>query len=137
MHSRLAACVDLIAGSRHIFNLLLLGLLALSWTGCGGNSTPAHTLLSIAVQPGNGEATTPTGTLPFTVTGTFDQPPTTQDNLNAQWSSSDTTVATVDPNNGSCNMRERWRPSSHHRFFGCEAGNCTAYFFGFGAPGIW
>jgi Bacterial Ig-like domain (group 2) len=101
MHSRLATCVVLIAGSRHIFNLLLLGLLALSWTGCGSNSTPApRTLLSIAVQPGNGEATTPMGTLPFTVTGTFDQPPITQDNLNAQWSSSDTTVATVDPNTG-------------------------------------
>lgn len=100
MHSRLATCVVLIAGSRNISNLLLLGLLALSWTGCGGNSSPARTLLSIAVQPGNAEASTPTGTLPFTATGTFDQPPPTQDNLNAQWSSSDTTVATVDPNTG-------------------------------------
>lgn len=62
----------------------------------GGNSTPARTLLSIAVQPGIGEATAPAGTLPFTATGTFDQPPTPQDNLNAQWASSDTTVATVD-----------------------------------------
>jgi hypothetical protein len=100
MHFRLATCVDLIAGSRHVFNLLLLGLVALNWTGCGGNSTPSRTLLSVAVQPIKGEATTPTGTLPFTVTGTFDQTPTTEDNLNAQWSSSDKTVATVDPNTG-------------------------------------
>jgi hypothetical protein len=100
MHGRLARCVDLIGGSRHSFNLLLLALLALNWTGCGGDSMPARTLLRITVQPGSGEATTPTGTLPFSVTGTFDQPPTTQDNLNAQWSSSDTTVATVDPNTG-------------------------------------
>jgi len=100
MHSRLATCVVLIAGSPNIPSLLLLGILALSWTGCGGNSTPPRSLLTIAVQPRNGEATTPTGTLPFIATGTFDQPPTTQDNLNAQWSSSDTTVATVDPNTG-------------------------------------
>ena len=98
MHFRLATRV--IAGSRNISNLFLLGLLALSWTACGGNSTPARTLLSIAVQPGNAEATTPTGTLPFTATGTFDQPPVTEDSLNVQWSSSDTTVATVDPNTG-------------------------------------
>lgn len=100
MYSRLTARPVLIAGSRQIFTLLLLGLLALSWTACGGNGTPARTLLSIAVQPGSAEATTPTGTLPFTVTGTFDQPPTTQENLDAQWSSSDTTVATVDPASG-------------------------------------
>jgi hypothetical protein len=100
MHSRLATRVVFIAGSRDISNLLLLALLALTWTGCGGSSIPSRTLLNIAVQPGNGEATTPTGTLPFTAIGTFDQPPTTQDNLNAQWSSSDKTVATVDPTTG-------------------------------------
>ena len=100
MHSRLSTRAVLIAGSRYISNLFLLGLLALSWTGCGGNSTPSRTLLSITVQPGNGEATAPTGTLPFTATGTFDQAPTTQENISAQWSSSDTTVATVDPTTG-------------------------------------
>ena len=99
MHSRLATRVVLIAGLRNISNLLLLGLLALTWTGCGGNSTPARTLLSVAVQPANAEAT-PTTTAPFTATGTFDQPPTTEDNLTARWSSSDTTVATVDANAG-------------------------------------
>ena len=100
MHSRVSTRAVLIAGSRYISNLFLLGLLALSWTGCGGNSTPSRTLLSITVQPGNGEATAPTGTLPFTATGTFDQAPTTQENISAQWSSSDTTVATVDPTTG-------------------------------------
>ena len=55
---------------------------------------------SIAVQPGDAEASTPAGTAPFTATGTFDQPPMTEDNLNARWSSSDTTVATVDANTG-------------------------------------
>ena len=100
MHSRLATGPVLTFGSRNISNLLLLGVLALSGLGCGGDSTPARTLLSIAVQPANGEASTPTGTLPFTATGTFDEPPTTQDNLNAQWSSSDATVATVDPDTG-------------------------------------
>jgi hypothetical protein len=100
MHSRLATRAVLIAGSRNISGLLLLALLVLTWTGCGGYSTPARTLLSIAVQPGNAEAATPAGTAPFTATGTFDQSPMTEDNLNARWSSSDTTVATVDPNTG-------------------------------------
>jgi hypothetical protein len=68
---------------------------------CGGSSmsTPSRVLLSVAVQPGNGDATVPTGTLPFTATGTFSQPPTTQD-LSAQWSSSNASVAMVDPNTG-------------------------------------
>lgn len=85
--------------TRGILNIFLFGLLALIWTGCG-EGTPVRTLVSVAVQPGNGEATAPTGTLPFTATGTFDHPPTTQENLKAEWSSSDTTVATVDPTTG-------------------------------------
>ncbi len=100
MHSRLAGRVILIAGPRNSPNLPLLTLLALTWTGCGGSSMPSRTLLSIAVQPAAAEAVVPTGSAPFTATGTFDQPPTTQDNLTAQWSSSDTTVATVDANTG-------------------------------------
>lgn len=99
MHSRLAARIFLVAGSHNICSLLLLGILAVSWTGCGGTAIPARTLLKIDVQPGTAEAT-PTGSLPFTATGTFDQAPMTQDSLNAQWSSSDTAVATVDPNTG-------------------------------------
>ncbi len=69
---------------------------------CGGSSmsTPSRALLNVAVQPGNGDATAPTGTLPFTATGTFSQPPTTQTDLSAQWSSSNASVATVDPNTG-------------------------------------
>lgn len=100
MDSGSATRAVLVSGLRSTSNLLLWGLLALNWTGCGGNSMPSRTLLSMAIQPSNGEATAPTGTLPFTATGTFDQPPTTQDTLRAQWSSSDTTVATVDPNTG-------------------------------------
>jgi hypothetical protein len=86
--------------SHDILIIYLFGLLALVWTGCGGGTTPVRALVSVAVQPANGEATAPTGTSPFTATGTFDQPPTTQDNLSAQWSSSDTTVATIDSNTG-------------------------------------
>jgi hypothetical protein len=100
MHSRLVTRAVLNAGLRNISNFLFLGLLALSWNGCGGSSTPSRTLLSIAVQPDNGEAVTPTGTLPFTATGTFDQPPTTQENLSAQWSSSDTTIGAIDATTG-------------------------------------
>ncbi len=100
MHSRISTRVALLAESRHIPSLLLLVLLVPGWIGCGGYSTPSRTLLSIAVQPGDAEAFTPAGTAPFTATGTFDQPPMTEDNLNARWSSSDTTVATVDANTG-------------------------------------
>lgn len=100
MHSILASRVILTAGPRNISNLLLLGLLALTWTGCGGSGTPTRTLLSVAVQPADAEAATPSGTAPFTATGTFDQPPMTEDNLTARWLSSDTTVATVDANTG-------------------------------------
>jgi len=80
--------------------LSLCGLWLLS--GCGGNSmsTPSRALLSVTVQPGSADATAPTGTLPFTATGTFDQPPTTQDSLSADWSSSDTSVATIDRSTG-------------------------------------
>ncbi len=74
-------------------------LLALIWTSCGSEK-PARTLVSVAVQPQNAEATAPSGTLPFTLSGAFDQPPQTQDNLSAHWSSSDTSVATIESNTG-------------------------------------
>ena len=34
------------------------------------------------------------------------------------------------PYHRSCNMRQRWRSSSHHRFFRGETGNCPAHVFG-------
>ena len=40
MHSRLSTRAVLIAGSRDISNLFLLGLLALSWTGSGATAHP-------------------------------------------------------------------------------------------------
>jgi hypothetical protein len=69
---------------------------------CGGPSSfpPTRRLISIAVQPNNADALAPNGTLPFSATGIFDQPPTTETNLPAQWVSSDSPVATVDPNSG-------------------------------------
>jgi hypothetical protein len=100
MHSASGKRVVLITRSRSVCKLLLAVLLYLTLAGCGGNSMPSRTLVNIAVQPGNGEATAPTGTLPFTATGTFDQPPTTKDNLSAQWLSSDTTIATIDSATG-------------------------------------
>jgi hypothetical protein len=57
-------------------------------------------LIGISVQPGNGQAIAPDGTVSFSATGTFDQAPTTQANLPVQWTSSDSTVATIDPNTG-------------------------------------
>jgi hypothetical protein len=78
---------------------LQLGCLAMLWLGCG-SSSPAPVLgrhlLTITLQPGTAEATAPTGTLPFTASGTFDQPPSTEDNLAVQWASSDPSVATID-----------------------------------------
>jgi hypothetical protein len=84
---------------------IALACLALFWSGCGNNgmsafTAPPRTLLSVAVQPGSAEATAPTGTSPFTASGTFDQAPTTQDNLTVQWSSSDPSIATIDADSG-------------------------------------
>jgi hypothetical protein len=42
----------------------------------------------------------PGGTVSFGATGTFDQAPITQANLPVQWTSSNLSVATIDPNTG-------------------------------------
>jgi hypothetical protein len=78
--------------------LIAIGLVL---ANCGGGSAPMQSrqLVAITVQPSNGDAVVP-GTLPFSADGTFNQPPTTQTNLAAQWSSSDSSVATIDPNTG-------------------------------------
>jgi hypothetical protein len=49
---------------------------------------PARQLVAISVQPSNGDAVAPSGTIPFAASGTFDQAPTTEDSLAVQWSSS-------------------------------------------------
>jgi hypothetical protein len=56
--------------------------------------------LTLDVQPKNGAAVSPNGTLPFTASATFDQAPTTEDNVAANWSSSDTSVASIDATTG-------------------------------------
>ena len=76
-------------------------LLVLLCIGCGGGmSKPPRALLIISVHPSNGEAGAPLGTLPFTAKGTFNQSPTTETDLSVQWSSSDTSIASIDPNTG-------------------------------------
>jgi hypothetical protein len=84
----------------HILGLIGLACLSFTWSGCGGGMPAARNLLSVSVQPGVAEATAPTGTSPFTAAGTFDQAPTGEDNLTAQWSSSDPTIAMIDSSSG-------------------------------------
>jgi hypothetical protein len=68
-------------------------------TSCGGGSMAPRQLIALAVQPSStiaiqGDAVS------FSATGTFDQAPTTQPNMPAQWTSSDASIATIDPNTG-------------------------------------
>ena len=70
-------------------------------SGCGGTSnTKERQLVSISVQPGNAQAVAPGGTIAFSAVGNFDQAPLTQTNFAVQWSSSDSSVATVEPATG-------------------------------------
>lgn len=93
-------CLRKWVNKRRAVELIAITCMSLIWMGCGGSSSSARSLLSISVEPANAQATAPTGTSPFTASGTFDQPPTTDDNLTAQWSSSDATIATIDGNTG-------------------------------------
>jgi Bacterial Ig-like domain (group 2) len=89
------------ANSFHPIALLALACALFTCLGCGSGTTPPpRTLVSISVTPASAEANEPTGTLPFTASGTFNQPPTSDDNLAVQWSSSDPTIATVDSQSG-------------------------------------
>ena len=70
-------------------------------SGCGGTSnTKERQLVSISVQPGNAQAVAPGGTIAFSAVGNFDQAPLTQTNFAVQWSSSDSSVATIEPATG-------------------------------------
>ena len=77
----------------------LLFLYATFALNCGGGSTvhPNRNLLSIAVHPANSFAL-PGATISFSATATFDLPPVKENNFASQWTSSDTTVATIDAN---------------------------------------
>jgi hypothetical protein len=54
----------------------------------------------VGVQPRSSQAVAPNGTVTFSATGTFDQAPTAQSSLPVQWASSDSNVASIDPNTG-------------------------------------
>jgi hypothetical protein len=71
--------------------------LALVLVRCGAQP---RQLIAVAVQPSNGDAIAPTGTLPFTAAGTFNEAPITQTNLTALWTSSNSSLATIDPHMG-------------------------------------
>jgi Bacterial Ig-like domain (group 2) len=79
----------------------LLSLLTVALVGCGGTSSPPQprVLLSIAVQP-NPASAVKQRQVAFSVTGAFNQAPTTQANLAAAWASSDSTIATINPSTG-------------------------------------
>ena len=82
-------------------SLASLGMLL---TSCGGGEVTIgvgpRQLIRVSVQPGSGQGAVPNGTVAFTATGIFDQTPTTQSSLPVQWASSDSNVATIDPNSG-------------------------------------
>lgn len=76
-----------------------LGISLATMASCGGSSMTPHQLIGIVVSP-TGAGANQRDTVPFSATGTFAQPPTTQTNIPAQWASSDTATATIDPNTG-------------------------------------
>ena len=76
-----------------------LGVSLLMMSTCGGSGMTPHQLVAIAVSP-TGAGANQGDTVPFTATGTFAQPPTTQTNIPAQWTSSDTSTAAVNPSSG-------------------------------------
>jgi Bacterial Ig-like domain (group 2) len=86
--------------SRALVSIAALVLFTVALGSCGSPAAPARQLTSMTVKPHDADALAPGGNLPFSATGSFDQTPMTETNLPAQWVSSDSTVATVDPNSG-------------------------------------
>jgi hypothetical protein len=84
---------------RTVFVVCGLGISLSLMASCGGSSMTPHQLVAITVSP-TGAGANQGDTVPFTATGTFAQPPTTQTNISAQWTSSDTATATVNPSTG-------------------------------------
>jgi hypothetical protein len=64
------------------------------------DSGQARRLTAVDVRPSEATAAAPGGTAQFSATGTFDQPPTTQTDLAAQWGSSDSSLVTVEVDTG-------------------------------------
>jgi len=85
--------------ARTIFVIWGLGISFSMMASCGGSSMTPHQLIAIAVSP-TGAGANQGDTVLFTATGTFAQAPTTQTNIPAQWTSSDTSTATVNPSTG-------------------------------------
>jgi hypothetical protein len=85
--------------TRRVFVISGLGISLSMMASCGGSSMTQHQLIAIVVSP-TGAGASQGDTVPFTATGTFAQPPTTQTNIPAQWTSSDTTTATINPSTG-------------------------------------
>jgi hypothetical protein len=85
--------------TRTVLMISGLGTSLALMASCGGPSMPPHQLVAIAVSP-TGAGANQGDTVPFSATGTFAQAPTTQPNLPAQWTSSDTNTATINPSTG-------------------------------------
>ena len=66
--------------------------------GCGGG--PSRHLVALTVQPADVDGNVPGGIVHFSATGTYDQAPTTDANVPAQWTSQYPNVASIDPNTG-------------------------------------
>ena len=105
-------------------SILLVAIAALL-SGCGGGSTPvpARQLVAISVQPSNGDAVAPSGTIPFAASGTFDQAPITEDSLAVEWSSSDPSVATIDAASGMASCMAAGGPVTIKASKGAKAGS--------------
>jgi hypothetical protein len=76
-----------------------LGISLAMMASCGGSVMTPHQLVAIVVSP-SGAGANQGDAVPFSATGTFAQPPTTETNIPAQWTSSDTNTATVNPSTG-------------------------------------
>jgi trimeric autotransporter adhesin len=85
--------------TRTVFIISGVGISLSIMASCGGSSMTQHQLIAIAVSP-TGAGANQGDTVTFSATGTFAQAPTTQPNIPAQWTSSDTTTATINPSTG-------------------------------------
>lgn len=83
--------------------LVLQAAIVLPALSCGGggsgNGIAIRQLVSLAIQPTTAQAVGPGGTFPFLAIGTFNASPSTG-MVNAQWISSDPSIATVDSTTG-------------------------------------
>ncbi len=106
MEPNLTACVEIRSRGPQVeikcfWTLSMAMMVAALLSGCGGTSkTQERQLVSISIQPGNAQAVAPDGTIAFSAVGNFNQAPLIQTNFAVQWSSSDSSVATVEPATG-------------------------------------